>query len=98
MDLVDKVMEECFQTRFLELLLKKVLWGYLTCLHALPETREPEFPFVLVDDEAFPLKNYLLRPSPILGIIYHVCRELPNFKLISILFLFQRFRPSLIID
>ena len=79
MDLVDKVMEECFQTRFLELLLKKVEWGYLTFLHTLPETRDPELPFVLVGDEAFPLK-------------------LSNVILISILFLFQRIRPSLIID
>ena len=76
MDLVDKVMEECFQTRFLELLLKKVEWGYLTFLLCL---REPELPFVLVGDEAFSLK-------------------LSNVILISILFLFQRIRPSLIID
>ena len=33
-------------------------------LSALPETREPELPFVLVGDEAFPLKNYLLQPYP----------------------------------
>ena len=33
-------------------------------LSASPETREPELPFVLVGDEAFPLKNYLLRPYP----------------------------------
>lgn len=33
-------------------------------LSALPETREPKLPFVLVGDEAFPLKNYLLRPYP----------------------------------
>ena len=27
-------------------------------ISALPETREPALPFVLVVDEAFPLKNY----------------------------------------
>ena len=42
-------------------------------LSALPEKREPELPFVLVGDEAFPLKT--ISCGPILGIIYHVCRE-----------------------
>lgn len=30
----------------------------------LPGTTEQELPFVMVGDEAFPLRNYLLRPYP----------------------------------
>ena len=30
----------------------------------LPATTGPHLPFVLVGDEAFPLKNYMLRPYP----------------------------------
>ena len=30
----------------------------------LPGTTEPELPYVMVGDEAFPLRNYLLRPYP----------------------------------
>lgn len=30
----------------------------------LPETTGPKLPYVLVGDEAFPLRNYLLRPYP----------------------------------
>ena len=30
----------------------------------LPGTTEPKLPFMIVGDEAFPLRNYLLRPYP----------------------------------
>lgn len=30
----------------------------------LPGTSSPDVPFVIVGDEAFPLKNYLMRPFP----------------------------------
>ena len=30
----------------------------------LPGTTEPELPYVIIGDEAFPLQNYLLRPYP----------------------------------
>ena len=30
----------------------------------LPGTTQPHLPYVIVGDEAFPLKNYLLRPYP----------------------------------
>lgn len=30
----------------------------------LPGTVTPELPYVMVGDEAFPLRNYLLRPYP----------------------------------
>jgi len=31
---------------------------------ALPSTAEPKLPYVMVGDEAFPLKKYLMRPYP----------------------------------
>ena len=30
----------------------------------LPGTTEPELPYVIIGDEAFPLRNYLLQPYP----------------------------------
>ena len=33
-------------------------------LTPLPGTDRPELPYVMVGDEAFPLRNYLLRPYP----------------------------------
>ena len=31
---------------------------------SLPGTTEPSLPYVIVGDEAFPLKNYMMRPYP----------------------------------
>ena len=34
----------------------------------LPGTTEPKHPFIIVGDEALPLRNYLLRPRNLPGI------------------------------
>ena len=58
-------------------------------ISSLPETRDPALPFVLVGDEAFPLKNYLLRPYP--G--NNLPRMQPvNNQIMLEVFLFQRMR------
>ena len=64
----------------------------------LPGTSSPDFPYVIVGDEAFPLKNYLLHPYPgryLLGMLinYNFYQKHNNYN-----FFFKRTKLYLIID
>ena len=53
----------------------------------LPQTTGPELPFVIVRDEAFPLKNYLLRPFPGRNLPGSLCSSIYLFHLLFFTFL-----------
>ena len=60
----------------------------------LPQTISLELPFVIVGDEAFPLKNYLLRPYPERNLPGSLCSSIYLFLFFSSSILYFFRRPS----